>query len=350
MNARRFPLKGRHWLRRSASTPFGHAEQNSDVIARGDAVQLHFLALSGGGGDGAYGAGLLTGWTETGTRPEFQVVTGVSTGALIAPFAFLGSDYDDILRRAYTETGQGDIFSRAVLPNLVSGAALTDTSPLYALVERFIDQPLLDAIAIEHRRGRRLLVATTNIDAGRPVIWDMGAIASSGNENALDLFRRVTIASASIPGLFPPVPFTVEAGGEAFTEIHVDGGITSQIFAYQPQVRLGDMIEASAFDVEINLHVIRNGRFQMQYHETRVVWYDLMVRSLDVLLSHQAISDIYRIYYLSQRDGLSFNLAYIPESFEPTPASQFDHEYMVQLFEFAQSQMRAGTVWNSSPF
>tara|TARA_R110002072_G_scaffold143659_2_gene289666 strand:+ start:9701 stop:10909 length:1209 start_codon:yes stop_codon:yes gene_type:complete len=327
-------------------------QQHADEIARGETVQLNFLALSGGGGDGAYGAGLLTGWSASGTRPEFQVVTGVSTGALIAPFAFLGPAYDDALRRAYTGVGQDDIFSPAILPNLVNGPALTDAGPFRSLVESFIDQDVLDAIAIEHQRGRRLLVATTNIDAGRPVIWDLGEIAASDAPGSLALFRQIIVASAAIPGLFPPVLIDVVADGQVYTELHVDGGITAQIFAYQPQVHLGEILDASPFDMSLNLYLIRNGRFQMPHEDTSPIWYNLMVRSLDVLLAHQAISDTYRIYYLTQRDGLGFNLAYIPEEFEPVATAQdpFNTDYMRALFAFAEAQALTGDVWRDSPF
>lgn len=327
-------------------------EQHADAIARGEPVQVNFLALSGGGGDGAYGAGLLTGWSATGNRPDFQVVTGVSTGALIAPFAFLGSAHDETLRRAYTGVGPDDIYLRSILPNILSGPALTDAGPFRRLVEHFVDQALLDAIAAEHRRGRRLLVATTNIDAGRPVIWDMGAIADSGQPDALGLFRQIIVASAAIPGLFPPVPIDVVADGQRFTELHLDGGITAQIFAYQPQLQLGDIVEASPFEISVNIYLIRNGRFRMPYEDTSPVWYNLMGRSLDVLLAHQAISDTYRIYHLAQRDRFGFYLAYIPETFEhvATGEAQFDNAYMRELFSFAHAQALAGGVWHNSPY
>lgn len=172
-----------------------------------------YLALSGGGADGAFGVGVLLGWTAKGDRPEFTFVTGISTGALIAPFAFLGSDYDAKLRELYTTNSTKDIITKLPLQKIRSAAAVVSTEPLRNMMDRYVDRHMMDAIAAEHRRGRRLFVGTTNLDAGRPVIWNIGAIAASGNPNALALIHDILVASASIPGIFPPVYFDVEAGG-----------------------------------------------------------------------------------------------------------------------------------------
>src|SRR6266702_6155692 len=181
-----------------------------------------WLAISGGGSDGAYGAGVLTGWSESGTRPEFAVVTGVSIGALIAPFAFLGPKYDEEVHKNFTTIGAADIFE-----DRTTRDSLFDYWPLKRLIEQRVTPTLLSEIAAEHARGRRLFVATTNLDAGRRVIWNMGAIAAKGDDKALKLFRDVVLASASIPGFFQPVSIEVEANGKKFQEMHLDGTITS---------------------------------------------------------------------------------------------------------------------------
>ena len=198
------------------------------------------LVLSGGGPDGAFGAGLLNGWTAHGDRPEFSLVTGISTGALIAPFAFLGPDYDDELKRFYTQTGTADLVSVAVFKGILGAAGLTDTTPIRAILEREITPDFVAKIAEEHRKGRRLWIGTTNLDSQRPVVWDIGAMAATGRADAPALIREVLLASASIPGAFPPVIFQVEANGKRFSEMHVDGGVTRQLFLFPIDSKVTD--------------------------------------------------------------------------------------------------------------
>ena len=188
---------------------------------------LSYLALSGGGADGAYGAGVLNGWTAAGTRPEFSVVSGVSTGALIAPFAFLGPAYDATLRDVYTSGVAERLLNAPSIVHAVFGSGLFGNTRLRELVARYVGQDMLGAIAAEHAKGRRLLVVTTNLDTQRTVIWDMGRIASIRSNQALILFRDVLAASASIPVVFPPMLIDAEANGRRFQEMHVDGGVTA---------------------------------------------------------------------------------------------------------------------------
>ena len=206
---------------------------------------VHVLALSGGGAEGAFGAGILCGWTQSGTRPRFKLVTGISTGALMAPFAFLGPSYDARLKEAYTTISDRDIFQAhspvAILlwlVNLRELPSLADSRPLAQLVAKIVDAQVLQEIAQEHLKGRRLLMGTTQLDAQRLVIWNMGAIAASGHPQALELFRKIMVASASIPAMFPPQYFAVEAGGEEFQEMHVDGGARVQVMLYEAAISL----------------------------------------------------------------------------------------------------------------
>src|SRR5215510_13216268 len=193
---------------------------------------MSYLAVSGGGSDGAFGAGLLVGWSEAGTRPKFDVVTGVSTGALIAPLAFLGSAYDPQLKEVYTSYGVNEIARRRPLIFVAAEASVADNAPMARLIERYVTREFLDQDAAEHRKGRRLLIGTTHLDAQRPVIWNMGEIASRGDEQAATLFRRIMLASAAIPGVFPPVLISVEQDGKMYDEMHVDGGVASQVFIF----------------------------------------------------------------------------------------------------------------------
>jgi hypothetical protein len=196
-----------------------------------------FLAISGGGDNGAFGAGLLNGWTKAGTRPEFKLVTGVSTGALIAPFAFLGPEYDKVLEEVYTTIAPEDVASPRSVIAAIGNDGMADNRPLWALISKHVDERLLAAIAAEHEKGRILLVATTDLDARQPVIWNMGNIAASGSSGALELFRSILLASAAIPGAFPPSMVTVEVDGKPYQEMHVDGGASAQVFLYPPSLR-----------------------------------------------------------------------------------------------------------------
>jgi hypothetical protein len=209
-------------------------QESPDEFPLGPDGAVHYahLALSGGGANGAFGAGFLYGWTKTGKRPVFKIVTGVSTGALMAPFAFLGPAYDDALREFYTTTASRDIFLvLSFIPQLLGGESFADSAPLRALIERHVDAEFLRQIAQAHAAGRRLYVGTVDLDSQRLVVWNMGLIAASGRPEALALFRQVMLASASIPVAFPPVFFEVEAGGLRYDEMHVDGGVAANVFS-----------------------------------------------------------------------------------------------------------------------
>ena len=198
----------------------------------------HFLVISGGGENGAFGAGLLVGWSERGDRPQFNLVTGISTGALTAPFAYLGREYDLTLRDIYTQIGANDVFTKRTLLAAVGDDAMADTSPLKSMIARYLDQSMIEKIAQEYGKGRVLLIATTNLDQGRPVIWNIGAIAESGHPGARELIVKVLLASAAIPGAFPPVMFDVAVDGKPHQEMHVDGGAMAQAFLYPSSLRL----------------------------------------------------------------------------------------------------------------
>jgi predicted acylesterase/phospholipase RssA len=229
---------------------------------------VYGLALSGGGGDGAFGAGLPCGWSEAGTRPTFKLVTGISTGTLISPFAFLGPAYDQRLKEAFTTISDKDIYTgHNALAILLSVAnvrplpSMASTKPLAKLLEKLIDAKMLEDIAAEHLKGRRLLVGTTQLDAQRLVIWDMGAIDVSNYPNKLELFRKILLSSASIPAAFPPQFFTVTAGGEQFQEIHGDGGVRVEVMLYEAALKpwtIGGQRERK-------LYIIRNQQVYPQW-------------------------------------------------------------------------------------
>ncbi|PWS35011.1 patatin [Falsiroseomonas bella] len=323
----------------------------AEAPARGAALRpAHYLALSGGGDNGAFGAGLLAGWTEAGTRPEFDVVTGISAGALIAPFAFLGPAYDAQLRAVFAEVAPTDIvvFGR-ILTSVLFGEALADTSPLYRLIARHADQAMLDAIAREYRRGRLLLIGTTNLDIRRPVVWNIGAIAASGHPDALELFRDVLLASASVPGAFPPVFVDVEIGGRRFQEMHVDGGAATQVFLYPPSLDLRQAAAAAGAPRQRTAWVVRNGRIDVESAPTDRNVFRIARRSVETLLHFSGIADIHRIYLTMHRDGVAFRLAAIGPGFQAPRDQPFDPRYMRALFDYGQAQGRSGAAWVDRP-
>jgi hypothetical protein len=309
----------------------------------------HLLAISGGGSNGAFGAGLLVGWTEADTRPEFKVVTGVSTGALTAPFAFLGPEYDDQLRKVFTTTSADDIRERRSFLDAIFGDGLSDTTPLWNLIRRYIDEQMLEAIAEEYSKGRLLFIATTNLDAQRSVIWNIGEIAKSGHPKALELFRRILIASASVPGAFSPVMIDVEANGKRFQEMHVDGGTMAQVFIYPPSITLEEVTEAHGVERERILYVIRNARLDPQWTSVERSIFAISARAIESLILTQGVGDLYVIYLQSQRDNLDYKLAFISPDFDVPHREIFDTVYMNQLFDYAYALSKGDYPWEKYP-
>ncbi|GGJ38790.1 patatin-like phospholipase family protein [Neoroseomonas lacus] len=308
----------------------------------------NFLALSGGGDNGAFGAGLLVGWTASGRRPAFDVVTGISAGALIAPFAFLGPAYDAQLREVFADVAPHDVIQMGSLVRAVLfGEALADTSPLYRLIARHVNEAMMAAIAAEYGRGRLLLIGTTNLDLGRPVLWNIGAIAASGHPQALELFRRILLASASIPGAFPPVLVDVDLDGHAYQEMHVDGGAALQMFLYPPTLSLRPVTRGRP-ERERTAWVVRNGRLDTEWSSTNRSILGIASRSASTLLHFSAVNDITRIYLTTQRDGVNFRLAYIGPEFQAPRSEPFETAFMRALFEYGYRQGLEGNRWATS--
>ena len=301
------------------------ADSEKDFLAALPATPGPGLALSTGGGDGAFGAGLLNGWTESGKRPEFSVVTGVSTGALMAPYAFIGPAQDPGLKRAYTEYNAGDIFEDTKTPE-----SLVDTWPLKRLIAKEVTPELLAQVAEQYKRGRRLFVATTNLDAERGVIWNMGAIAAKGDDAALELFRNVLRASTAIPGLFPPVLIDVEANGKKTQEMHADGGLSAQIFV-APESMLNTASTTKLPATE--LYLIANNRLNPEFQMTERSLIFVIGHSIAVGVQSMLRVNIDRAYAAAKRNGIPFNLAYPALSADQQGKGAFDTEFMKGLFE-----------------
>jgi predicted acylesterase/phospholipase RssA len=320
--------------------------------------EINVLALSGGGQDGAFGAGLLCGWTKAGTRPTFKIVTGISTGALMAPFAFLGSAYDERLKIAYTTISDKDIFvphsglqvllALAKVQPLVS---LANNEQLTKMVGRLIDANMLRKIAAEHLKGRRLFIGTSQMNAQRLVIWDMGAIAISGSPEALGLFRKIMIASASLPATFPPQYFDVTAGGKPYHEMHADGGIQTQVMVFlntfSAFARHGNVLKGH--ERVKRAYIVRNQKISPEWENVKPDLTYVAIRAISSLTKSQGIGDLFRLYTYAQRDEVDYNVAFIRKDFRATSTSTFDKEYMNKLFVYAYNLGRKGYQWEKYP-
>jgi len=330
-------------------------KRESEAVARAGKTSdplppASLLAISGGGDAGAFAAGMLAGWTAHGTRPEFRLVTGISTGALIAPFAFLGPRYDDVIRNVFTSVRSEDIFHRRnVLIGLASDG-MAHSEPLSRLVAEYVTPEILAAVAQEYAKGRVLQIGTTDLDAGRPVTWNMGAIAASDAPGALELFRKIMIASTSVPGEVSPVMIDVHIDGKHFQEMHVDGGVITQVFLYPPR-SLMEMYRATGIPYRRELHayVIRNGRLEPEWSDTKRHTVSIGSRAISALIQTQSISDLHRIYQTAQQDGVDFNLAYIGSDFNYPHNEKFDPEYMKRLFDYAYQLSVQGYPWHKAP-
>jgi hypothetical protein len=313
--------------------------------------QFNTLVLSGGGAYGAYSAGVLAGWTETGTRPTFDVVTGISTGALVATLAFLGPERDPDLKRFYTTIRDQDIYARKSDIRALFSDSFRESEPLAKLIEAVVDAKLLKDIAAEHAKGRRLYVGTTHLDARRLVVWDMGEIAKRGTPADLTLFRRVLLASASVPGYFPPVPIDVEVDGKPSEELHVDGGVTASLFFRPPQVSRTEMHRLGERPLEgSNVYIIVAGKFYADPGcvERRLI--PIAANSITALLYSKCRADLFQLYALALSTGMNYRVTALPANLDaPRDASTFDPATMTSLYNVGREQAVSGKLWRNSP-
>ncbi len=300
-----------------------------------------WLAMSGGGSDGAFAAGLLTGLTESGKRPDFAVVSGASIGALIAPFAFLGPRYDEELHNLFTSITAGDIFE-----DRPTRTSLMDSWPLKRMIEKHATPQLLADIAAEHRRGRRLLAVTTNLDAGRRVIWNMGAIAERGDDAALQLFRDVLLASASIPGIFPPVTIVARSNGKDLSELHNDGTITAPFFIAPESMLAGT---GTVHLPTKELYVIANAKLAPQFDLATPQTTAVLGRSIAVALQAGLRIELLLTLAAAQKQGIAISIAQIDPEFQHPARGAFDPDYMQALYQFSAEQAKNGKGFETVP-
>jgi hypothetical protein len=311
------------------------------------------LALSGGGSDGAFGAGFLNGWSAARTRPDFKLVTGISTGALTAPFAFLGSDYDAELKQVYTTITTENILDiNSIFGILFQSEAFAKSTPLQNLVAEHVDMELLQAIADRHNQGYRLYIGTTNMDAQRLSVWNMGLIANYGTPQALDLFHQIMVASASIPGAFPPVMIEVELNDRRYDEMHTDGGTVTQVFFYAGVVDLraaaAELPGMAAPNVG-DLYVIRNGQLGPESEQIERKLAEISGRAVSTMIKTAAFNNLYRIYAFAQRDNIRFHYVDIPDDYISQSQELFDQAEMNRLFEIGYELGLSDKAWHDAP-
>ena len=309
------------------------------------------LALSSGGSDGAFGAGFLKGLSESHQRPQFTIVTGVSTGALMAPFVFLGPGNDRTLEDIYTSGFAASLVKSVSVYNGIFGNALVDSDRLGRLIARYVSDDTLKAVAAEHAKGRRLLIVTTNLDSQRSVVWDMGAIASSGSPNALKLFRQVLAASASVPALFPPRLIAVEAGGRAFQEMHADGATVRQIYVAPDEVifsaREKDSVQPK------DLYILVNNKIDPSFKLVENSTVAVAARALATVVKREGRNNVLSSYTYAATHGIGYHLAFISADAPDLPSEdaqdQFNTTYMQAMFANGEAQGRQPSPWMSRP-
>ncbi|MEB8386678.1 patatin-like phospholipase family protein [Rhodobacteraceae bacterium KMM 6894] len=307
-----------------------------------------YLALSGGGQDGAFGAGVLVGWSESGTRPQFDLVTGISIGALIAPFAFIGSETDGDLQRVFASDIATRLNAKRSFLRGLLGESFMDSAPLRALVTEYMDEDLLRRVAARHRQGARLLVATTNIDAQRSVVWNMGAIAASNHPDAAQLFVDVLVASASIPAIFPPTLISATVDNEQFEEMHVDGGAIRQIFFF-PDAFFENPNWRGMTSQRPQIFAIVNNEITPRFDpvEDRAVL--VGEAAYRAFVKANIVQSLFQIEDFGKAHGMRFQLMFIDKYLVSDADVPFDGTYMRTLFSLGQRAGQAQSWVNKVP-
>ncbi|MGV1988624.1 patatin-like phospholipase family protein [Agrobacterium sp. 22-221-1] len=310
---------------------------------------LDVLCLSGGGSGGAFTVGVLSAWSRQHTRPVFDVVTGVSTGALIAPYAFLGSAYDKPLADLYTGGKAKELVDARWLGTGLLGTSILKGERLRQVISEYITSDILRQVAAEHRRGRRLFVLTTNLDSQRGVVWNMGAIADSGNPDSLALFRNILIASASIPGVFPAVAVKAKSGAKQIEELHSDGGASMQFFGL-PDNMLASPGKPSLPDKkQLEIYVIINNALMPEFATTNNSTIAVAGRSYATMVKSQTKQALLALYNHSQRTNIRLRIASIDKQIPYSIFDPFNTDYMRAVFADGYDQTVAGTLWKDNP-
>ncbi|MFS1414913.1 phospholipase [Vibrio sp. 10N.286.49.C2] len=315
------------------------------ITVNGD--RLNILALSGGGANGAFGAGVINGLYDAGELPDYSIITGISAGALIAPFVYTGGE--DIHRLKDVMLGLNDdrVLGKKNFLNTLFKDAFTNGQSLLLLMQEIYDSAMIERMAERHRQGKRLFIGTTHFDSGQQSVWNIGQIADSNLENKADLIHQILAASSSIPGVFPPQFISVNYQGETLEELHVDGGLTYQMFFDPANYDYGQMSKAMGLKNKPQVHVIRNGTLKSSYQRVADKGVDLLTRSITSLTLQQTRGDMYRMLYMSKESDLDIDFTYVDPDFKAHKQSKkmFDAEYMVNLYNYGYRKAQGLNLW-----
>jgi predicted acylesterase/phospholipase RssA len=303
------------------------------------------LALSSGGPDGAYGAGVLNGLTDSGTRPDYEIITGVSTGALIAPFAFVGSRYDELIRKIYT----GDLLRKVLgLPSVfaaVGGQSLYPARRIPDFMNRYVDEKLMAEIAAEHARGRRLLVATANLDNNNLTVWNMGRIAALPDSAGLAVFREVLRAAIAIPGALPPVAVETQSGGQSLSELHGDAGILAAFYAEPDFVPAAFVTQRGGERPRID--VVIHNQIDALTAPAKANALKLAGRSVSNLIRTSIKLMLDALIEDTDAAGIALRYTYLPPEWHTATSLEFDAKYMRTAYDLGYNRAISGEVWFS---
>ncbi|MEZ9718252.1 patatin-like phospholipase family protein [Vibrio cyclitrophicus] len=335
----------RIWASEAPDFLYSADDQTTPITVSGD--QLNILALSGGGANGAFGAGILIGLEESGQLKDYSIVTGISAGALMAPFVFIGGDALSKMKEVMLNINDKSVLGKKNFLNTVFKDAFTDGEHLYQFVAEAFPEPMIEQIATQHRSGKRLFIGTTHFDSGELVIWNVGAIANSDMPNKSELIYKVLAASASIPGVFPPQFINVEHEGVIFEELHVDGGLATQVFFNPSNFDYQQISDSLGLETSPQLDIIRNGTLKAPYHSLRDKGLDLVAKSVSSLTLAQTRGDLYRMKYICEINNIDMQFTYMEHDFSYAKRTKdmFDEHYLLTIYKYGYHKATRGKLW-----
>ncbi|MEZ9295238.1 patatin-like phospholipase family protein [Vibrio cyclitrophicus] len=335
----------RIWASEAPDFLYSADDQTTPITVSGD--QLNILALSGGGANGAFGAGILIGLEESGQLKDYSIVTGISAGALMAPFVFIGGDAFSKMKEVMLNINDKSVLGKKNFLNTVFKDAFTDGEHLYQFIVEAFPEPMIEQIATQHRSGKRLFIGTTHFDSGELVIWNVGAIANSEMPNKSELIYKVLAASASIPGVFPPQFINVEHEGVIFEELHVDGGLATQVFFNPSNFDYQQISDSLGLETSPQLDIIRNGSLKAPYHSLRDKGLDLVAKSVSSLTLAQTRGDLYRMKYICEINNIDMQFTYMEQDFSYAKRTKdmFDEHYLLTIYKYGYHKATRGKPW-----
>ncbi|QYJ89751.1 patatin-like phospholipase family protein [Shewanella halotolerans] len=337
----------RVWADETSDFLYDAKDGSTPLKVKGD--RLNILALSGGGANGAFGAGIINGLYDSQQLQEYTIITGISAGSLIAPFVFVGGDEIPRLKEVMLGINDKMILGKHNLLNTLIKDAFTNGEQMFEFIEQVYTPEMIEQIALQHKAGRRLFIGTTHFDSEELVVWNLGRIAESHLPNKVHLIHQILAASSSIPGVFPPQFIAVDHDNQRLEELHVDGGLTVQMFFEVVNIDYHKVNQALGLSSAPQVHVIRNGMLKVPYSATEDKGVQLLRRSIASMTIQQAKGDLYRMLYFSEMTGLDLRFAYVDDEFDAPKATKdmFDLEYMKALYQYGYDKVNSDELWST---